>query len=54
MLHSQPTAAYGDCDDALARMAPTARHRYAEIMHDVEELIKDHSIGAKSLTASIG
>ena len=54
MLLSQPTAAYDDCEDALARMAPRARHRYAEIMHDVEVLINDHSIEAMSLIASIG
>ena len=42
VLNSQLTAAY-DGDDAVARMAPIAHRRLAEIMHDVEELIKDHS-----------
>ena len=43
MLHSQPTAAYNDRGDVLAKMATTAHRRYAEIMHDVEDLINDHS-----------
>lgn len=42
VLHSQPTAAYEDRDDVLTTMASTAHKRYAEILHDVEDLINDH------------
>ena len=42
VLHSQPTAAYDDRPDIVANMASTTHQRYAEIMHDVEELINDH------------
>ncbi|KAI4213172.1 MAG: hypothetical protein LQ351_004118 [Letrouitia transgressa] len=42
VLHSQPTAAYNERGDVLAKMATTAHRRYAEIMRDVEELINDH------------
>ena len=47
MLYSQPTAAYGDCDDKLAEMALRAHRRYGEIMQDVEELINDHSASSQ-------
>ena len=43
VLHSQPTAAYDKDGDALGIMASTSHRRYAEILHDVEELINDHS-----------
>ncbi|KAL8687677.1 MAG: hypothetical protein Q9218_006220 [Villophora microphyllina] len=42
VLHSQPTAAYDERKDVLTKMATTAHRRYAEIMHDVEDLINDH------------
>lgn len=43
VLHSQPTAAYDkERGDVLGRMATTAHKRYAEIFHDVEDLINDH------------
>ncbi|KAL8693023.1 MAG: hypothetical protein Q9224_003838 [Gallowayella concinna] len=43
ILHSQPTAAFDEHrDDVLTKMATGAHRRYAEIMHDVEELINDH------------
>ncbi|KAL9122117.1 MAG: hypothetical protein Q9187_001326 [Circinaria calcarea] len=42
VLHSQPAAAYDEQGDVVARMAPSASRRFAEIMHDVEELINDH------------
>ncbi|KAL8865854.1 MAG: hypothetical protein Q9174_006658, partial [Haloplaca sp. 1 TL-2023] len=42
VLHSQPTAVYDERGDVLTKMATTAHRRYAEIMHDVEELINDH------------
>lgn len=44
VLHSQPTAVYDSKprNHVLGKMASTARRRYAEILHDVEELINDH------------
>lgn len=42
VLHSQPTAAYDNRQDVLVKMASTAHRRYAEILHDVEDLINDH------------
>jgi len=42
ILHSQPTAAYDTRSDVLMTMATTAHRRYAEILHDVEDLINDH------------
>ena len=41
VLHSQPAAAYDNGEDMVAKMAPVANRRYAEIMRDVENLIKD-------------
>ena len=43
VLHSQPTAAYDERENVVAKMAHTAHRRYAEILRDVEELINDHS-----------
>lgn len=43
VLHSQPAAAYDDRGDVLVKMVSTAHRRYAEILHDVEDLINDHS-----------
>ena len=43
VLHSQPTAAYEQNGNALETMVSTSHRRYAEILHDVEELINDHS-----------
>ena len=43
VLHSQPTAAYNNDGDALTSMASKSHRRYAEILHDVEDLINDHS-----------
>ncbi|KAI4244806.1 MAG: hypothetical protein L6R42_010348, partial [Xanthoria sp. 1 TBL-2021] len=44
VLHSQPSAAYDERrSGVLAKMETGAHRRYAEIMHDVEELINDHS-----------
>ena len=42
VLHSQPTAVFGNRDDVLTNMAATAHKRYAEILRDVEVLINDH------------
>ena len=42
VLHSQPTITFDEHGSVLANMATTAHKRYAEIMHDVEELINDH------------
>ncbi len=42
VLHSQPTVTFDKHGSVLANMATTAHQRYAEIMHDVEELINDH------------
>ena len=42
VLHSQPTAAYEGSSDVLTNMASIAHQRYAEILHDVENLINDH------------
>ena len=42
VLHSQPTTVLGD-DGSITKMAKTAHQRYAEIMRDIEQLIKDHS-----------
>ncbi|KAI4102099.1 MAG: hypothetical protein LQ339_004772 [Xanthoria mediterranea] len=43
VLHSQPSAAYDERRrSVLAKMETGAHRRYAEIMHDVEELINDH------------
>ena len=42
VLHSQPTIAFDENGSVLHNMATTAHKRYAEIMHDVEELINDH------------
>ena len=52
VLHSQPTAVYdsGSRSDILEKMASTAHRRYAEILHDVEELINDHIAHQKSGT----
>ena len=52
VLHSQPTAVYnsGSRSDVLEKMASTAHRRYAEILHDVEELINDHIAHQKSGT----
>ena len=43
VLHSQPTAAYDPNGNSLSKMASNSHRRYAEILHDVEELINDHS-----------
>lgn len=43
VLHSQPTATYDKNGDVLTTMASKSHRRYAEILHDVEELINDHS-----------
>lgn len=43
MLYSQPAAAYDNDKEKVAKMAPAAARRYAEIMLDVEGLIQDHS-----------
>ena len=43
VLHSQPTAAFDKNGDTLSVMATTSHQRFAEILHDVEELINDHS-----------
>ena len=52
VLHSQPTAVYDSRSrsDVLEKMASTAHRRYAEILHDVEELINDHIAHQKSGT----
>jgi IMP and pyridine-specific 5'-nucleotidase len=52
VLHSQPTAVYDSKprNHILGKMASTAHRRYAEILHDVEELINDHIALQKSGT----
>ncbi|KAL2038790.1 hypothetical protein N7G274_008548 [Stereocaulon virgatum] len=52
VLHSQPTAVYDSKprNHVLGEMALTAHRRYAEILHDVEELINDHIALQKSGT----
>ncbi|KAL8900054.1 MAG: hypothetical protein Q9192_001266 [Flavoplaca navasiana] len=43
VLHSQPSAVYDERrSNVLSKMENGAHRRYAEIMYDVEELIKDH------------
>lgn len=45
VLHVQPTAIYDDGSEvSAAKIAGTVRQRYAEIMRDVEGLIKEHSM----------
>lgn len=44
MLHSQPTAIFEAQKESSGKMAQVAQRRYLEIMRDVEELIKDHSM----------
>ncbi|SLM39140.1 imp-specific 5-nucleotidase 1 [Lasallia pustulata] len=50
VLHSQPTAAYDERGGVLIKMANTAHRRYAEIMHDLEELVNDHIAHQKNGT----
>ncbi|KAI9826144.1 MAG: IMP 5'-nucleotidase [Thelocarpon impressellum] len=51
VLHSQPTAIYGeDSSDHVVQMATTAHRRYAEIMRDVESLINDQIAHQKAGT----
>lgn len=42
VLYSQPTGIVGD-GTSIAKMSEEAHRRYAEIMHDVEMMIDDHS-----------
>ena len=42
VLHSQPTVTLDEHGSVLANMVTTSHNRYAEVMHDVEELINDH------------
>lgn len=41
VLHSQPTAVY-EADRDAGKASSETRRRYAEILHDVEDLINDH------------
>ena len=50
VLHSQPTVTFDEHGSILHNMATTAHKRYAEIMHDVEELINDHINHQKNRT----
>ena len=53
VLHSQPSAAYDKTGPAVvAKAAPEARRRYAEIMRDVEGLINEHIIHQREGTES--
>lgn len=42
VLYSEPTGVFGD-GKSLEKSAQEAHRRYAEIMHDVELMIDDHS-----------
>ena len=43
VLYSEPTGVIGD-GSSITKMADEAHRRYAEIMHDVELMIDDHSM----------
>lgn len=43
VLHSQPSEVYQAPSDKLVAAAADTHQRYAEIMRDVEYLIRDHS-----------
>jgi IMP and pyridine-specific 5'-nucleotidase len=44
VLHTQPTASFGQQEDKTDEMAAITLRRYLDIMRDVEELINDHSM----------
>lgn len=48
VLLSQPTAIYKHDTSAVAAMAANAHSRYAQIMSDVEDLIRDHILHQES------
>ena len=43
VLHSQPTSTSEGQSETMKKMAENAARRYAEIFHDVELLLEDHS-----------
>ncbi|KAF2204825.1 IMP-specific 5'-nucleotidase-like protein 1 [Delitschia confertaspora ATCC 74209] len=50
VLHSQPTAVFEPQGETVDQMSSNAQRRYAEIMKDVEEMIKDHIAHQKNGT----
>ena len=50
VLYSQPTGVFDNSNgDSVSRMAEEAHRRYAEILHDVERMIDDHSMSSSHL-----